>query len=896
MFVEELSLLVNIEISMGTSVQVPNEGRASFVEDAILMLNASTKCIDILNTLVRACKENAGFVSTEVWVLHNVSRNSITFSDDLEKLCDIEWQRKELVVIHRCSVMHIPFIVGSSMYADEVSDVCEFIRDKGGDVNAWAAQSIPGRGGRQHNIKNVFYERKKKTPIFYAIEKKCLQMVKKLIDLGADHNAEMYDAYSTSDTVIPVIYAMSRAIAHYEREDGSFEVIDLLLGKTGVESLIGAMRSDRHARNVGLSFVAMVGLDLEVFPGVLMEAVKGEHINIIEFFLKCTKIFRKELSDIKCTQKYRNMFCGRVSRRKGTSLKSIPMGTLPLSRRFLKYVDSLPCLSGSSFVGKNVIFSADIGNEETQILALAAYYGHAEVVKWLLANETIDVNRANGYGFTAMHFAASMNRAELVEMLLDAGASMESRRMPFTTATHIAALNGAIDVIKCIHNRCPEALFKLDAAGQNILHYAASCANDNTEVVKYIVEHIREIDPSALSDAEQGCEVLTSRACEALAIQKGQDITDEDRVKITEYIKERGTDSSGSSALYIAVESKNLNVARFLIENAKCDPNVMGPKEYTALNLNTDGGTLLHMAVLAKNLDFVKKLLSFENIDLSARYRGRTPLDLAIIARDRAMISLLLEDSRQSLTTEVGYREVPYSKILSSKGLLDYRGRKAILHRVKGDKSKNIIVVASIIFAVSALFIVIVALSLNVILGLAGASYVVSWEQKTLFAVVCILPIITTYVIFGGVQVVKEGERRDREKFQLSTSHVRSINPIRYVSDSGRLSDSLGSAASGSSIVSRSRESVDEYLADDSDLEHCINNGDRRKNISLRKARKRHLRDTEVNRECGCMGNDMSSSNSESSQHPSTNLQCGDSEIVSVISMQYCQGVSSFSR
>ncbi|MDD9362542.1 MAG: ankyrin repeat domain-containing protein, partial [Anaplasma sp.] len=119
-----------------------------------------------------------------------------------------------------------------------------------------------------------------------------------------------------------------------------------------------------------------------------------------------------------------------------------------------------------------------IGALESQILALAAYSSQVGVMKWLLEHEVIDVNKANGYGFTALHFAASVNCVPAVEMLLDAGADMEAKRAPYPTAAHIAALNESLDVLVCMHRKCPQALLCVDADGQDILHYAASSAND----------------------------------------------------------------------------------------------------------------------------------------------------------------------------------------------------------------------------------------------------------------------------------------------------------------------------------------------------------------------------------------------------------------------------------
>ncbi|MBR2145314.1 MAG: ankyrin repeat domain-containing protein, partial [Akkermansia sp.] len=48
----------------------------------------------------------------------------------------------------------------------------------------------------------------------------------------------------------------------------------------------------------------------------------------------------------------------------------------------------------------------------------AAWDGHAEVVKLLLAAPGIDVNKANKYGSTPLYWAARFGHAEVVKLLL----------------------------------------------------------------------------------------------------------------------------------------------------------------------------------------------------------------------------------------------------------------------------------------------------------------------------------------------------------------------------------------------------------------------------------------------------------------------------------------------
>ncbi|MDB1135060.1 ankyrin repeat domain-containing protein [Candidatus Anaplasma sp. TIGMIC] len=831
---------------MGMPLTMPSDDGGTVSQEVVRRMNCVTRSVDVLSEIVRACKEDEQFAKKRLCVLHNKTKNSFVYAVSADTLPIVHWSRNDTVVLHECYVIHIPFIVGSSVYVDDVCDVCEFIVRRGGDIDSIAQQKAVASPVVAENILKAVCEQDEKTPIFYAVEKKCAQMVKKLINLGARSDIGMRETYNRSDNVLAVVYAMHEALKGYEREDGSYEVIDLLLDSIGVNNLIEAMGKDNATMDVGLGFVAMIGLDLEVTAGVLIEAVSGEHLNIIEFFLKCTRVLRNELNSFKATQKYKNMYFGRISVRRAESENAARVDSLQLTTRFRKCsVFAYPSLevSYSPCESRNTMYSADIGNADTQILALAAYFGHVEVVKWLLANETICINRTNAYGYTALHFAASMNYVDVVEQLLNAGASVVPKKMPFTSAAHVAALNGALEVISYLHNKQPESLLYLDADGQNILHYAAGCASDSVRVVKYIVENVKAIDPHVRSDANKGHDVIMSHACEELSRTQSEGVTKADRDRIDELVCERGHSSSGSTPLYIAVESKNLNIAKFLIEHAGCDPTVMGPGGSTALNLKTDSGTLLHMAVRARDLGFVRKLLSFSELDLNVRSHGRTPMDLAIINRDKAVINILLEDPRQSLTTEVSCRMVPYSKVLSAKGLLDYNGRKVMMRRARNASRsrRSAVACAGVITFVVAAFVVATVLNANSLIPALGLSFssTLSWKVQAICILALTAPISAVYIIYCRSQVVKEGQSC-REHLHFPMGHERQVRSRKKDNSdsSSRYSDSMGTSGSGGTY--KDLESLDEYLAD---VSEPANHGSRyrRRRVALYGAIKSHF-------------------------------------------------------
>jgi ankyrin repeat protein len=117
-----------------------------------------------------------------------------------------------------------------------------------------------------------------------------------------------------------------------------------------------------------------------------------------------------------------------------------------------------------------------------QPLHLAAHFGHAECVRYLLASGADPMARsANSLDNLAIHAAAAGKHTAIVEMLLDAGTPVDATQHGGFTALHAAAHSGLQDMVELLLRRGADPSI-LTADGRTAASYAQE--NNHTEIVQ----------------------------------------------------------------------------------------------------------------------------------------------------------------------------------------------------------------------------------------------------------------------------------------------------------------------------------------------------------------------------------------------------------------------------
>jgi ankyrin repeat protein len=87
------------------------------------------------------------------------------------------------------------------------------------------------------------------------------------------------------------------------------------------------------------------------------------------------------------------------------------------------------------------------------LLILAAYKGHAEIVRLLLSEPGVEVDFRNGMGFTALSGAAFKGETEIMGQLVEAGADVNAEGAGGKTGLMFAVLTGRFDATKLLLGR-----------------------------------------------------------------------------------------------------------------------------------------------------------------------------------------------------------------------------------------------------------------------------------------------------------------------------------------------------------------------------------------------------------------------------------------------------------
>ena len=97
--------------------------------------------------------------------------------------------------------------------------------------------------------------------------------------------------------------------------------------------------------------------------------------------------------------------------------------------------------------GKDVRATDAEGNT---CLLRAAYCGHTDTVRYLLSLPEVDLNHQDSNNYSALHFAVKEKHADVVQVLIDAGAHIETRNAFGHSPLHMASISGELRTVKML--------------------------------------------------------------------------------------------------------------------------------------------------------------------------------------------------------------------------------------------------------------------------------------------------------------------------------------------------------------------------------------------------------------------------------------------------------------
>ena len=268
----------------------------------------------------------------------------------------------------------------------------------------------------------------------------------------------------------------------------------------------------------------------------------------------------------------------------------------------------------------------------------AARNGDSFAVLTLL-NTGIDINKKNKDGWTALHIAASKNRLEIVELLIENGAEVDSKGDPSTvfiwqggfTPLHYATVNGHKDIVELLINRGAQVNAKTDngftprdwAIKRSHTHIADLLKTYGGKTSS-IHTHVRDGDLAGVQaylDSGVDINARDENGSTPLHIASlnGQE-------QVVELLINRGAEVNATSEiggwtpLHMAASKNHIQVVSFLIKK--------GADEDAKAIIG--GWTPLHWAALEGHKDIVELLIKLGANINSKDNMGNTPLDLAI--------------------------------------------------------------------------------------------------------------------------------------------------------------------------------------------------------------------------------------------------------------------------
>ena len=258
-----------------------------------------------------------------------------------------------------------------------------------------------------------------------------------------------------------------------------------------------------------------------------------------------------------------------------------------------------------------------------QPIHYACEEGHTDIVK-LLLDHGAEINTATNNGWQAIHHAANKGHTDIVKLLLDHNAKVNATTNNGWQAIHLAAEQGHTDIVKLLLDHGAE----INAAtndGWQAIHLAAE--QEHTDIVKLLLDHDAEVNATR------------NNGWQAIHLAAEQGHTDIVKLLLDHGAEINAATNDALKVIHIATLHENPNTKKmltFLIQEKKEDPNTTTQDDYE--------DPPIHIAAQFNNASAINCLLELgANIDQQNKY-GLTALCKAIINEKKTVcFSLLIE-------------------------------------------------------------------------------------------------------------------------------------------------------------------------------------------------------------------------------------------------------------
>ena len=252
-------------------------------------------------------------------------------------------------------------------------------------------------------------------------------------------------------------------------------------------------------------------------------------------------------------------------------------------------------------------------------LILAARSGSTETVRYLVGLPEVDVNHCDSSDETALLCAAKNGHTAVVQVLIDAGADIDTNNGGHSPLQSVS-ISGALEVVKTLV-RAGAGVNVTDEVGGTCLIYAAY--HGHTETVRYLVG-LPEVDVNHCDSSDE-----TALHC---AVQSGHPDVVQVFIDTGADIDTRNED--GHSPLHSASDSGALEVVKMLVEAG------------AGVNATDDVGvTCLILAAINGHTEIVRYLVGLPEVDVNRRDRSNncTALDCAANKGHTDMVQVLID-------------------------------------------------------------------------------------------------------------------------------------------------------------------------------------------------------------------------------------------------------------